>query len=145
MSPEDRARFDRLFDRVVRSLPGAIIRLTDEVPIIVEDRPHERILRQMAAPGEPPLEPDELCGLHTGVAFTERSIDHADLPSDIVIFREGIVAAAGGFAKTEDDDEGVTAEDIDDAVAEEIRVTILHEVGHQFGLSEEDLERLGYE
>ena len=59
-------------------------------------------------------------------------VDGADPPETIQLFREGIVAAAGGWPAGAE------------AVAEEIRVTVLHEVGHHFGLEEDDLEEVGY-
>lgn len=82
-----------------------------------------------------------LCGLHTGVPLTERSVEHSGVsPEDIRIFREGIVNTAGGWKPQP----GETADDVDDAVFEEIWVTVLHEIGHHFGLDEADLEALGF-
>jgi predicted Zn-dependent protease with MMP-like domain len=52
-----------------------------------------------------------------------------------MLYRLGIIAAAGGWDQP----------DADDIVYEEIMITLLHEMGHQFGLDEEDLRRLGYE
>jgi predicted Zn-dependent protease with MMP-like domain len=87
------------------------------------------------------IQPDELCGLHTGVAFTERSVTSSgDLPSEIRLFREGILAEAGGW-----EEPGEDVDAVEDSIYEEIRITLLHEIGHQFGLDEDDLERLGYQ
>lgn len=129
----------------MRSLPPAVLDLFEEVPLIVDDRPDPVLLGNLAADFEIPDEPEELeafaqelCGLHSGRMLTERSVDDlADVPEDIRIFREGIIGIAGGW-------EG-SAEQADEAVAEQIRITILHEVGHHFGLDEDDLERLGYD
>ena len=60
----------------------------------------------------------------------------------IHIFREGIVNLA-----TEDEEGralGWKAEHAEESIYEEIRITILHEIGHHFGLDEDDLEELGY-
>lgn len=139
MNPKRRDRFDQLLERVLAELPEGIRALLEEVPVIVEDRPSEELLAQLAAEeGEDPAswDPDELCGLHTGTAFTERSVESThDLPSDIMLFREGIVAEAGGWEGEENDGE----------VLRQIRITLLHEIGHQFGLDEDDLRRLGYD
>lgn len=79
---------------------------------------------------------DDLCGLHSGTPFTEQSVEHSGgLPDAIMLFREGVLATAGGW----DNPDG------EDAVYEEIMITLLHEIGHHFGLSEDDLARLGYE
>lgn len=132
MNARTRERFDALIDEAVEALPASIRQLIDEVPIIVLDRPTPEILRSL---GEPDADPLEFCGLHTGHAFTERTVEASgELPSDIHIFREGIVDLAGGW-------EG---DDADDRIYEEIMTTLLHEIGHQFGLDEDDLDRLGY-
>jgi predicted Zn-dependent protease with MMP-like domain len=133
MTPAERERFDALVEEVIADLPKGIRTLLDEVPVIVEDRPDPKLLKGLADAGEGD---DDLCGLHSGIAFTERSVESSgELPSDIYLFRHGILAQAGGWA----------GEDADDRVYEEIWITLLHEVGHQFGLDEDDLERLGFQ
>lgn len=145
MTQQERDRFDSLLQEVLDDLPDGIRSLLDEIPVIVEDRPSDELLRELAAEHGEPIEnwtPDSLCGLHTGVAFTERSVEGAaETPGNIMLFREGIVAEAGGWMNENDE----SPMDADDAVYEEIRVTLLHELGHQFGLDEEDLDRLGYQ
>lgn len=140
MTPAEQEKFDTLVEEVIENLPDKVRKLLDEVPVIVEDRPSRELLEQLREEGvvtPADMEDDtSLCGLHTGTAFTERHIDDTgQLPSDIYLFRDGILAQAGGW----------TGEDGEDSVYEEIWVTLLHEIGHQFGLSEEDLEKLGYE
>jgi predicted Zn-dependent protease with MMP-like domain len=127
-----RDRFDAILEEVIAGLPRGIARLLDEMPIVVDDRPSPQVLRDLGMREE---ESDELCGLHTGVAFTERTVEEADAPSEIQLYREGIVARAGGWGVPE----------ADERVREEVRITLLHEIGHQFGLDEADLERLGYQ
>lgn len=140
MVEAERERFDRLLEEVLEDLPDGVRSLLDEMPVIVEDRPSESLLKELAGDGEA-IGPDELCGLHTGTAFTERSVTiSGEMPSEIRLFREGILAEAGGWETKGEDPDAV-----DDAVYEEIRITLLHEVGHQFGLDEDDLERLGYQ
>jgi predicted Zn-dependent protease with MMP-like domain len=140
MSPADQEKFDALVEEVIENLPEGIRKLLDEVPVIVEDSPSRDLLLQLREEGVvTPADIEDntsLCGLHTGTAFTEQPIDNTgQLPSDIYLFRVGILAQAGGWKGTEGEED----------VYEEIWVTLLHEVGHQFGLSEEDLEKLGYE
>lgn len=131
MSPAERQRFDALLEEVIEGLPDALREKLHEVPLIVDDRPSAAVLREMGLP------PDELlCGLHTGIPLTERSVEHSGhMPEEIRIFREGIVDLAGGWDQ----------EDADDIVFDEIWVTVLHEMGHHFGLDEDDLRGLGYE
>jgi predicted Zn-dependent protease with MMP-like domain len=144
MEKAERDRFDAILEEVLEDLPEDVRRLLDEVPVIVEDEPSPELLRQLAAEaGEDPADwtPDSLCGLHTGIAFTEQSIEGAPQPtSDIRLFRLGIISEAGGWEEGDED-----PDDAEDAVYEQIRITLLHEIGHQFGLDEDDLEELGYQ
>lgn len=129
MNQREQQVFDEMVEGVLERLPVALRRLIDEVPVIVLDEPTREMLDDM---GILPEEAGELCGLHTGVAFTERTVERSgEMPADIHIFRRGVVEEAGGW------------EDLE-AVREEIEVTLLHEIGHHFGLDEDDLERLGY-
>lgn len=141
MRIRERERFDGLFEEVLAELPDAIHRLLDECPIVLEDRPSRRLLEELR--GSIGLDPEDelLCGLHTGIPLTERSVERPELSDTIQIFREGIVDMAGGWEEGEDEEGpfgGV------ERIREEIRITILHEIGHHFGLDEDDLERLGY-
>ncbi|MBI1189850.1 MAG: hypothetical protein GC200_04105 [Tepidisphaera sp.] len=130
MTDDQRNIFDELVERTIDDLPPALRRMLDEVPVVVDDAPEQALLDELGETGE-----DDLLGLHTGVPITERSIDSEDAPSEIRLFRRAIVDHAGGW-----DQPGAP-----ERIAEEIRITLLHELGHQFGLDEDDLEELGYE
>ena len=123
-----------LTDRVMGGLPEQALAVLDRVAVIVEDEPAPELLVGLELELEPgETAADVLCGLHTGVADTEASVEYADAPSVIHLFRRGILSLVGGWAAG------------DQAVAEEIRVTVLHEIGHQYGLDEDDLADLGYD
>lgn len=145
MSPELQERFDKLLEDAFEALLPAVRQVIEEVPVIVEDRPDAELLAKLRRDGvlEPAAEGDqaedgtenELMGLHSGVAITEQSVTQSGtLPPTIHVFREGIVEAVGGWE----------VEHADEEIYEEIRITLLHEIGHHFGLSEEDLDDLGY-
>ena len=140
MKRKERQRFDALFEEVLEALPQRLHELIEQAPIIVEDYPDPKLLEEM---GMDP-ETESLCGLHTGIPLTERSVsDGPDLPVMIHLFREGIIDEAGGWERWQDEDgQWLGGEE---AIREEIRITVLHEIGHHFGLEEEDLEALGYE
>lgn len=126
----ERDRFDALIEEAIEQLPAGVRALLEEAPVIVEDSPPDHLMRELEIDN-----PTELCGLHSGTALTERSVEHGhDLPEEIRLFRAGIVKLAGGWAQ----------DDADEKVFGEIWVTLLHEIGHHFGLDEDDLERLGY-
>ena len=133
MNDARRERFDRLVELVIAGLPDAARRVLDRSPLIVLDRPDAGMLRDLGISPSDREAADEICGLHSGTPFTDESLDAPDLPSQIHLFRVGITNLAGG------PDAG------DEDLAEEIRITILHEIGHQFGLDEDDLADLGYD
>jgi predicted Zn-dependent protease with MMP-like domain len=133
LTDAERDLFDTLLEEALLELPERVIRALDDMPLVVDDRPSVEALRSM---GMTPSEGDELCGLFTGLMNTERSVHEGpvELPNQVQLYREGIVLAAGGWRQPE----------ADDRVYEQIMVTILHEIGHRFGLEEDDLDRLGY-
>lgn len=137
MRDDQREIFDDLLDGVVAELPERVHGLLAEVPIIVDDEPPGAVLRDLvrewADDGVTAEElRDELCGLHTGIPLTEMSVEaNVDLPEEIRLFRRGIVMHAGGWSDVE-------------SIRREIAITVLHEIGHHFGLDEDDLESLGY-
>ena len=69
--------------------------------------------------------------------------DPPDQEDTIHLFRRGIIEEAGGWEPWLDD-EGIEWGGAD-RVLEEIRITLLHEIGHHFGLEEDDLTALGYD
>ena len=78
---------------------------------------------------EHPDDPD-LFGLYEGIPLPERGDMAGELPDRITIFR---VAARGGVRRSRTE------------LEREIRITVLHELGHYFGLDEERLAELGYD
>ncbi len=135
MTPGERDRFDALVERVIECQPPPIRRLLESVSVVVLDRPTPDLLAGLDD-ADAREDPDSICGLHSGHAITERSVDQSgDLPSQIHLFRNGIVDLAGGW-------EGSDAEE---RIADEIRITLLHELGHEMGLDEDDLYNLGYD
>lgn len=127
LTQPQRDRFDAVFEDILESLPDHIHELIERVPVIVEDRASRKLLVELG------MDPDEddLFGLHTGVPMTEKSVEGEAVPGEdyIMIFREPILAMAAGDPEV---------------LAREVRITLLHEIGHQFGLDEDDLADLGY-
>ena len=130
VNSRERRRFDEQLEIVLAELPESIHRLMEEVPLIVEDYPSADVLKEMEID-----DPEELCGLYSGVPLTEpESRGFRHLPDHILIYRAGILNSAindeGRITKTE--------------LRKQIRITILHEMGHHHGLNEEELRELGY-
>ena len=130
MNPRTRQRFDEQVERVLAEMPALVHDLLERVPLHVEDHPSEDVLDRRGI-----RYLDELCGLYTGIPLTERSILQSGvLPDVVTIYREGILTAAA-------DRRGLIRPG---RLREQIRITILHELGHHHGMTEEELRQLGY-
>ena len=114
MNPVPLPRFEELVADALDEVPAELMALLDNVVVLVEDRN--------------PDEPD-LLGLYEGYALTERGWDHSGaLPDRIMIYRAAICDVC------EDEDQ----------VAEEVAITVVHEIAHHFGIDEEKLHALGW-
>jgi len=112
----DPDRFDEIVDQALDDIPDEIARLVHNVVVLVEDEPPEG-------------EPDDLLGLYDGIALTERSTQTTmELPDRIFIFRGPLLDMC------EDEAE----------LIEEIRITVVHEIAHHFGIDDDRLHALGY-
>jgi predicted Zn-dependent protease with MMP-like domain len=126
----DKRRFELIVQRVINEFPEEFRELVDQVPILIEEEARPELLEDLE--GGPLEDDEEIYGLHVGTPLTERSpIYDVDLdPGRVYLFRGPLVRLAQGDEQY---------------LEEEIRITLYHEIGHHFGLSEEDLERLGYD
>ena len=116
--------FGQLVERALAELPPQFAHVLDEVPVEVRDQPTPAQLRRLGMRRD-----DLLLGLYQGRPRTERSVeDSGRLPDIIFIFQDAIQWVS----------------DNEDDLVEQVRKTVLHEIGHHFGMSEEDLEELGY-
>jgi predicted Zn-dependent protease with MMP-like domain len=122
--------FDRHFDAVMAEMPPQVHALLDEVPLYVEDHPSRKVMQQTGV-----RQRSHLCGLYTGIPLGDKSVTHSGVLSDVVqIYREGILALAVDGRGRVDEQE----------LRRQIRITVLHELGHHHGMTEEELEELGY-
>ncbi len=126
--------FDDLLEEVMLTLPQAALAALDRVPLVVDDEPGARLLVDLGMEAD-----EELYGLFTGTMTTERSVldDAPTYPDQIMLFR-------GPIGRLSDAIAGETGADHEQVLREQIRVTLLHEFGHLFGLEEDDLDRLGF-
>jgi predicted Zn-dependent protease with MMP-like domain len=109
-----RREFEELVADALDEIPAEFTATMDNVVVLVED----------ANPEEP-----DLLGLYQGVALTERTSDYGGvLPDRITIYQRPIQA----ICETEQD------------VVHEVAVTVVHEIGHHFGMDEKALHELGW-
>jgi predicted Zn-dependent protease with MMP-like domain len=118
----NRDAFERLVADALRSIPRRFRDAMHNIAVVVEDEPSAELLDEMEI--EPP---DTLLGLYQGTPLTERSWDFGNrLPDRILIFQ--------GPHERDAEDEA----DLVIAIGE----TLIHEVGHYFGMSEEQIEEI---
>ncbi len=107
-------RFEELVSDALDQIPPELAAGLDNVVVLVEDR-H-------------PDEPD-LLGLYEGIALTERDSHYAGaLPDAIFIYRDALLDMCGSEAE----------------VVDEVKITVVHEIAHHFGIDDERLHELGW-
>jgi len=117
-----RARFEHLVADALGMMPQSFRQAVRNVAVIVEDAPAPELLDDVGI--DPP---DTLLGLYEGVPLPERDWTHGNaLPDRITLFQKPIEAAS------QNDNEIVVV----------IGETVIHEFGHYFGLSEEEIEEI---
>ena len=118
----DRKEFEQLVAEALASIPRRFRKTMQNIAIVVEDEPSPELLADMEI--EPP---DTLLGLYQGTPLTERTSAYGNtLPDRVLIFQGPHERAA------EDENDLVVA----------IGETLIHEIGHYFGLSEEEIEEI---
>jgi predicted Zn-dependent protease with MMP-like domain len=117
-----REKFSELVEEALMEIPRRFRAAMKNVAVVVEDEPPPHVLQEMEVePG------DSLFGLYQGTPLTERGWGYGNtLPDRISIYQRPIEEACA------DDEE------IRDCVAE----TVIHEFGHYFGMSEEEIEEI---
>lgn len=110
--PMERERFEKLVEQSLARLPKVFRSKLTNIAIIVEDKPPREAGRD-----------DLLLGLFHGVPLTDKSTFQISMPDRIFLYQRNIEAVCSS----------------DEEIRREIRATLLHELGHYFGLSEEEL------
>jgi len=116
----DEERFRKLVEEALDSLPKEFAKRLNNVSVVVEDSPSPKLLKSLKLPAWALL-----FGLYQGIPQTKRGSYSGVLPDKITIFKNPIEAVA----RTEEE------------IKAQVRATVIHEIGHHFGLSEEDLKK----
>lgn len=116
-SPQD---FDALVQEALAELPAPYDRLAREVPVMVEEEPPEEVLQELELESA-----DDLLGLYQGISLADQSFFQpgGHQPAHISIYRGPILRLCE------------TAEEI----RQEVRDTVVHELGHHFGLDDDEM------
>ena len=110
--------FDQAIERTIASLPDAYVERLGSVAIVVEDEPTPGQLASVGARG--------LYGLYQGVPRTRFGVDNAPVPSKITLFRGPLVRSSRSMS----------------SLARAVESTLLHEIAHHFGISDERIHEL---
>ena len=118
----NRHEFQALVSEAVQTIPEKFRNAMQNIAIVIEDEPTAEQLDEVG------IDPaDTLLGLYEGIPLTERQWAHGNtLPDKITLFQGPIEDAS------DDEDDAVVA----------IGETLIHEIGHYFGLSEEEIEAI---
>jgi len=115
------AEFERLVEEALDSLPERFASLLDNVVVVVEEEPNASDLDVLDH--DHGHEHTELLGIYRGTPMTRRTHDSFRMPDQIAIFRGPILRVS----RTRND------------AHRQIRETVIHELGHYFGLSDEEM------
>jgi predicted Zn-dependent protease with MMP-like domain len=117
------AAFEKVLRQAIDDLPDLFREAIRNVAIVVEEWPPDWLLEELDIPPE-----QTLYGFYHGIPLPDRSVqDSGNLPDKISVYRGPLM---DDFRDSEE-------------LARQIRTTLLHEIGHYFGMDEEDLARLG--
>ncbi|MBI3287784.1 MAG: metallopeptidase family protein [Chloroflexi bacterium] len=117
-----RAAFERLVREALDQLPAEFRARLENIQILIKDRPAPEELASMG------LGPEEtLLGLYQGIPLTERGLDYNLVtPDQIILYLEPIEEVC----------------ESEEEIRREVRATVIHEIGHFFGIDDERLEEL---
>ena len=119
-----RRKFGELVEKALAELPAEFAQILEEVSVEIRDRPTPKQLKRLGL-----KHGEVLLGLYTGRPQTQRSVeDSGRLPDVIYIFQEDIELVSNSEAE----------------LVGEVRKTVLHEIGHHFGMDEDDLDDVGF-
>jgi len=117
-----RRQFEALVEKSLRKLPGPFKEKIANIAVVVEDWADEATLEEMGI--EPP---DTLYGLYRGIDLTQRDSSYGNVLPDVITIYQGPI-----------EEDATDEEDM----AEIVRETVMHELGHYFGLDDDTLHRI---
>ena len=117
-----RRQFEALVDKALRKLPKKFRQRISNIAVVVEDWADDATLAEMGI--EPP---DTLYGLYRGIDLTRRDSSYGNVMPDVITIYQGPI-----------EEDAVDEQEM----AEIVRETVVHELGHYFGLDDETMHRI---
>lgn len=116
--------FERLARKAIADLPTMFLPWLENVILVIEPHASDALLESLDVPDD-----EDIYGLYDGAALTDRNVnDPPAMPARIFLYYEPLLADC----------------ETDSELVHEIQTTVLHEIGHHFGMDEDQLEALGY-
>lgn len=112
------AEFEKVVYETLETIPDQFKEAIDNVALVVEDWPTREAMKSVAAE-----EGSLLFGLYQGVPKTQRGIYYSNLPDKITVYAGPIIRVSPDF----------------ESVKTKIKETVMHELGHHFGMSEHEI------
>ena len=120
-----RREFEELVRQALEEVPDEFLPYLENLAVEIEDMPSARDCQEAEID-----DPRWLLGLYHGTPLTQQSVEQPyQWPERISIYRKNIQRVCRTRRE----------------IVDQIRTTVLHEIGHHFGLDEDDLEELGYD
>ena len=120
----DRKKFKEIVSRSLESLPEWFAQKLENIAVVVEDEPPQSVLNEMRVPRGATL-----FGLYRGIPLDKRGFYYGNvLPDRVSIYMGPILRVCKDESEVE----------------RTVRETVMHEIGHYFGLTDEELKRLEY-
>jgi len=114
----ERDRFEALVDTALQDLPQNFKELMENISVMVEDFPSSETMDRLGRKG------GLLLGIYHGVPYKHRGPHYGNLPPDIIVIYQRPIEM---ICRTEDE------------IRDKVREVVIHEVGHYFGLSDEEM------
>ncbi len=115
-------KFEKLVEEAMAMLPKKFKKFIDNLAVIIEEKPPAEVYRQTRSSPY-----SRILGLYHGVPFKHRGPYYGNLPPDvIVIYQEPIEEICNS----------------EEEVKHKVKEVVFHEVGHYFGLSDEELREI---
>ena len=122
----DREAFEKLVEKIFEQLPGKFQSSIENVRIIIEDYPSDSLTQQLRLSSR-----DQLLGLYQGVPLPYRTSWYGRspvVPDTISLYQKNIERRSR----------------TDEELERNVRETLMHEIGHYFGMTEEEIRSAGY-
>jgi len=113
-----RTAFEKLVVEALDGLPPQFAEMLENVAVVVEEEPDPAVLVEMGMG-----EDEELMGLYLGVPLTERDSQYQSLPDRVAIYRGPVLRCCNSRRQ----------------IVREVRETVVHELGHYFGLDDDEM------